>query len=183
MDDLCFYEWSRLKAQHSIFQCVVHIYSFLDVDLSWYVFLNSRIDWHITKCHFIRRQTEIIQPEHFLLIKWSREIPGSLIILYVGNRQWNLYRKIVSDRNALNLVRDNTATVIYCLIFIIATVDRPTLSCCFSSSQGLNYFMSNAFEDFISPYFLPGKSIIQVFLQCILQILSLKIEKKWYDVL
>lgn len=120
--------------------------------------LSQFEDWlKITKCHFIRRQTEIIQPEHFLLIKWSREIPGSLIILYVGNRQWNLYRKIVSDRNALNLVRDNTATVIYCLIFIIATVDRPTLSCCFSSSQGLNYFMSNAFEDFISPSFFARK--------------------------
>lgn len=132
---------------------MVYIYYSKDVDLSLYVFLKSRIDWHITKCHFIRRQTEISQPEQFLLIKWSWEISGSLIILYVGNRQWNLYWKILYDRNVLNLVRDNTATVIYCLIFIIATVDSPTQTCCFSSSQGLNDFLSNAFEDFISLYF------------------------------
>lgn len=80
-------------------------------------------------------------------------------------------------------VRDNTATVIYCLIFIIATVDSPIQTCCFSTSEGLNCFMSNTFEDLICPYFLSGKSSIQAFLLCILQILSPKIEHKWCNVL
>lgn len=133
---------------------MVYICCFKDVDVSLYIFLSSRIDWRITKCHFIRRQTEIIQAEPFLLIKWSCKISGSLIILYVGDRQWSLYWKILYDGKALNLVRDNTATVMYCLISIIATVDSPNQTCCFSTSQGLNDFMSNASEDSTSLYFL-----------------------------